>query len=388
MKQLPSRSAAASLPAVLVPYDDNGYPRRRQPAPVVTVPVPTSRGGPSMPRRGRSRRRRITIIAAGVVLAVLAVAVNCAGIGPTTSPEELVRQFFTALTSHDDEQLQRLAGCSGSPLCARGALGEGYEPPQQVVVEASRPTDGPAGDQWRTVAVQYVVGGTRYSETVGVARHQTGMIGHRWSIAEPPGATVELRSPIHDMIRLAAVEVRTASPQPGDSTRRARLWVPPGRYTVSAAGDQLYEPVHTTVTVAGDEDDVTATVEPVLRATVTADVDRQIRARIDDCAQQRDLKPDVDRSLRTFRSCPFDYSSPYAVTDEPTWTVNRYPTVALDSTDGVISVQTTTPGTASVTYRWTFDIVEPRRWTTATDEVEFTVGGSVTLDGPAITWTP
>ena len=45
----------------------------------------------------------------------------------------------------------------------------------------------------------------------------------------------------------------------------------------------------------------------------------------------------------------------------------------------IISVRTTQPGIAVMRYQWSVDILEPRQWTDASNTVEFTITGKVTV---------
>jgi hypothetical protein len=330
------------------------------------------------------------MVAAGIVLALLAViAGSCRGLGPATSPETLIRQLFTALTDRDGDRVRDLASCSSSPLCTAAALHEGYQPPEQLQIRAASTTTGTDGNEHRDIPVHYAIAGAAYDETIGVTRYRQGILGHEWRITEPPGATVDLRSAHRDHLHLAGIDVPANPPNDNTGVDRRLPWAPPGRYSVTAAGDQLYEPTQTTITVAGDSDRVSVTISPVIRPNLLAEVERQIRDRIDHCAEQPDLRPDTDPSPVATDTCPFRHDSPYAITDVPMWRVDRYPTITLDvHEDAVITIRTVTPGSATVAYRWTTDIVEPRRWTSTSSTTDFTIDGHVTLNDGVVTWTP
>jgi hypothetical protein len=94
------------------------------------------------------------------------------------------------------------------------------------------------------------------------------------------------------------------------------------------------------------------------------------RRGIDQCAAQPGPHPTIGTTpLDIIGSCPLSYDIPYTITDTPHWTIDNYPTITLQPhDDGTITVDTTTPGHATLTYRWTLDIVTPQRWTTNTTD--------------------
>jgi hypothetical protein len=166
------------------------------------------------------------------------------------------------------------------------------------------------------------------------------------------------------------------------------LWAPPGRYTVTTAGDLLVNPVRIDFTVTGPPDPQPVELQPTLRPGLHEEINRQIRDHIDQCAAQRTFQPAVGQSVIGSR-CPFTCSSPYTITDRPQWIVKSYPTITLQlQPDGTVPVTTTAPGRITLTYRWSFDIIEPRTWTTETITEPLTIGGHAAITDNTVAWKP
>ncbi|MET7396282.1 hypothetical protein ABZS66_22650 [Dactylosporangium sp. NPDC005572] len=398
-------TSPSQQPAVLVPYDAAGYPMlpaTEAPAYVIRITRPATTPPPAAPH-GKHRTRTVLALVL-VALLVTAAAARCAGAGPTESPDAIVRGFFAALTARDGDQLTTYVACRGNPLCTGSGLTAGYQPPSDPRVLPTPPGTTERDKNRRTITVQYTVGGTTSTESIQMLRTRRGLLGHAWAIAAPPGTELDLRSNAHPRLRLAGIDVAArpigdhdtattliggpldARPGPQPAT----FWAPPGLYTITAPGDQLYAPLETALAVAGGTDGpTTTTFTPTIRPDVLAQTERQIRDVINTCADQRTLKPDLNPAPATPNICPFHADTAYAITDTPTWAVDNYPRIALDVTDSdLVAVRTLEPGIATVTYRWTTDIVEPRRWNTATNTEQFAVAGYVELDHGTITWRP
>jgi hypothetical protein len=187
-------------------------------------------------------------------------------------------------------------------------------------------------------------------------------------------------------VRLAGIDIPTSDDQSA-ATRSSKVWGPPGVYTSTAAGDALFEAAHATITVTGRVDLAPATLPTVLKAGVVEEIQRQIRARIDQCAADPELRPRTDPTA-LLSDCPFSHNTKYALIRTPKWTILQYPSIELRiEDDTTVTVHTTTPGNAQISYDWTFDILEPRTWNTVTAIEDITVAGTVFLDNEEVTWT-
>lgn len=337
------------------------------------------------PRRRHRPHRPILIAAAAGVLLLLTTVIIVTAATATTPATVQVRALFTALAERNPEGLAGLHVCGDSPLCTPGALSRGYEPPQHLQIIS---TDRPANDDL-VITVHYDIGSTGHTDHIGFTRYPHGVIGHEWRITTPPGATLQLHSTYWDTAHLAALDIPTDTTTSNGDRQQSPPWIPPGQYTLTTTGDQLVDPIRTDLTIAGDHNPAPTTLTPTIRADLTQKVNQQIHDRIDQCAAQNELRPAIGSLLDSIHSCPFNYDSPYPGVDSPMWTIDRYPSIALNlGGDRAIIVTTTAPGQATLTYRWTLDFVAPQRWTTETATTPITIGGQVTIDQGAPSWHP
>ncbi|MFF5234972.1 hypothetical protein [Dactylosporangium sp. NPDC000521] len=370
-----------TAPPVLVDYDTTGYPMLPATPPVPRVLRPAGGGGSPGPRRARLSVR--SVAAAVAVLLVAAVAVRCSGIGPTESPESLVRALFAALTAHDGQRVDSLGWCERSPLCSTPGLTTGYQAPENVTILSSTAL----GRDQHQVKVRYTVGGTSAEESVGLTRHRSGMLGHRWGISELPGARLTVRAEAFDEVHVAGVTVRPNMTERSTTAAEPGWFAPPGAYTVAVDAAVPFAATTVIVVVAGGVDPPTAVITPTLSPDVQPAIEQQIQDRIVQCGKQQEFHP-YPPQWRTFQqTCPFAHDPQSPFTKPPVWTVERLPTIMLRVDDrAVVSVKTTSPGIATVRYQWSLDVLEPRQWTDASKTVEFTVDGRVGVADNAPTW--
>jgi hypothetical protein len=82
------------------------------------------------------------------------------------------------------------------------------------------------------------------------------------------------------------------------------------------------------------------------------------------------------------------HSTRYTITDDPVWKVLQYPQIRLDPRpDGTLTVTTTTAGRATIHYRWTLYLRDPREWYDVDAVEKIVVAGRVTADQASPTWT-
>lgn len=347
---------------------------------LLTRPLPGFTTPAYAPRR--PIRRTTTVIAAVGVLTLIIVSTVLILATNTPPPDTQVRALFTALTNHDGPALQNLDVCHDSPLCDQDALASGYQPPQHVRLDAAQPDN----DDHDTITVHYDIDNTNDTDHVGVTRYRHGLLGHEWRITEPPGADLHISSTYWHQAHIAGIDIDTttnlktnAAPSP--------FWAPPGRYTITTTSDPIVDPAHLDLTITDNHQPPPITLTPTIKADLTLQADQQIHTRIDQCAAQPRSNPNVGTSPLDFDSCPFSYDIPYTVVDHLHWTVDQYPTIALHvQDDGTITVATTTPGQATLTYQWTLDIVTPQHWTTASTTMPITIGGHIEVDNGTAVW--
>ncbi|MEV4515590.1 hypothetical protein AB0K00_42360 [Dactylosporangium sp. NPDC049525] len=382
-------AAASTTPSVLVTF---GAPRSAQirPGQRVRLPrLPDTQHPPAvMPPRGHTARTRRRVLQAGALVAAVViglVAVIAILSAPGPDPKDLVRAFFSQLTARDTSRLPAAAPCSRNPLCQPGTLRSGYQPPEHLRIESERsqaPSSPRPGTKERLVVVSYDVDGQHLTDAVTVLYQRTGIFSGFWSISDPPGSTITMPKPAIAPITLAAAKLDMAKPE-----EQTTFWAPPGRYTATRPGNALYEPAEATTIVA--DTPVTITLPATLKPTLTTHVEQQIHDRINACAAQREFKPDTDRSSPNLHNCPMVHLTPYAITTEPLWTVQRYPTIRLDThPDGTVTVTTITPGKATIHYQYSLSILDPREWHTIDATYDLTVNGFARdIDGTT-EWIP
>lgn len=270
------------------------------------------------------------------------------------SPETVVRQHFSALSKRDAEAVlrtlppEKAEELRGSPLLSPEALRDpGYEPPSDLEVldvteEDVTEEDGEIGDRTASVKVRYVVGAARYTSFLRLIRDDASTLAffHRWRVADL-GAPLSVSVPGSTEVMVDGRTVRAQPDQKG--IERVALV---GRHTVRLADNPLLEaaPTKVFVTYAATADgDTGASVDlPVrVRPSATAEVDRQVRQLVDECARSRDIAPE---------GCPFAVPFHYGEVSDVRWKVTAYPQVTVEKEEyGDAPVVTTvTRGTATV----------------------------------------
>ncbi|MGI5243324.1 hypothetical protein [Dactylosporangium sp. CA-139066] len=381
---LTAGTASAWHRAVLVPVSAGHHP----PLPTghrIPLPLVPDQLRPPAPPGARARsprpatRRRVALSATAVAVAVLFVAaVIVIRQSSEPGPADVVRAYFAALAAHDPTRMP--AGqCRGNPLCEPGALRQGYQPPQDVTVGAD---SGTSDD--RHVPVTYTLDGRTVTDTVDVHGIGRGAFGGRvWALTSQPGAQLTLPEQTPAPVTLAAARLPITGSAPV-----ALLWAPPGQYTLTRPATALLQGVQQQLTVTSGPP-IPITLDTTLLPGVAETVDTLVHDRLDACAAKHSFTPTIDTTTNGWHGCPMSYLERYAITDNPTWTIQRYPTLHTEpATDGAVTVSTTSPGRAVIRYRWTTGIVEPRTWTDATDTVDITVSGRVTAPNGTLEWQP
>jgi hypothetical protein len=310
------------------------------------------------------------------------------------TPDRAVQEFFEALAHKDTAALRAAGQCRDGALCEAGALGSGYVPPAGLRIREVR--YGSADGQQlarlpkRThaaVVVTYEVGGKAFDDVVPVRR--AGWFD-AWSISAVPGWRVVVDGSQAPQVKIAAATVK-AFPENnlGNAPVVARLWAPPGVYTVTVPGDPLFEAEPMTLTVGGREQETTLVPVVRLRDDLVAEVDRQVKARLEACAGQATVRPDTDPALLSGNDCPFSALDRYTITRGITWRITRFPRLALTPGAGrTVVVKTVAEGEAEIRYEWTTDILEPRDWQPFSEAIAFDVAGQVTVgDDGKVVWS-
>jgi hypothetical protein len=321
---------------------------------------------------------------------VVVVSVVSAIQSTVYSPDRPVREFFAAMQAHDGARLAELSHCESSPLCTAGALTSGYQAPEQLQIVGVEYGAALSDDQTRrpdrshaVVTVRYRLAGTTHEGRVSLERAGFGLF-RDWSIDTPPGAWLDVVSPRVARAQLAGATVSTVKQAGTGATSQGAVWALPGVYTLTAVPDPLYDARPGSVTVTG-ADRQAAEPQVSLKATVLDEVDRQVRSRIDQCARQSDMRPDVDTGSPG-GGCPFEYASTFTFVRNVRWKIDRYPDLEIRLADDGPQVHTTRPGKATITYEWTTGVLEPRDWNTEKATSDITVSGPVELVDGRPTW--
>lgn len=342
--------------------------------------------GPTLRRWARSRRVRL-VVGGGLVL-VLVVAVGLVVfLRSVNPPDGPVRDFFAALAARDAAKVDQLTECRPASMCGADALRSGYEPPTGVkILEVTygepdkttrRPNKGRA-----TVRVSYELAGATHTDIATLSRTGSGLVRH-WLILHPPGGWLDIVSTTVPTAKLGGATVDTVTAASfGRDSGSVYAW--PGKWTLAAKETPLVAAVPTTVTVAGGGSQQ-LTLDVSVRPEVASEVERQIRTRIDTCATKDALRPNAGGGILS--NCPFSATTSYVYTKDIRWTIVDYPKIEIKKNDdGSVKVRTVTPGHARVDYQVSTDVLEPRRWTPASDTRDIKISGAVSVDNGSIVW--
>jgi hypothetical protein len=330
-----------------------------------------ARAGLRQYRRTPPRRRLIALAVVVVVLITVPATVSIIQ-RVAYAPEEPVAGLVKAFNDRNIARAAELAGCT-SRLCRPDALRTGYEPPTGMSI-ADISVDGDAA----SVLIRYTVGGVR-KETSLLVERDPGLVFRGWSIVA--GATGYLDVVAEDVAsaQVAGATVSTIPVPRGGGGRTGAHEALLGAYTVTPGEHPLYTAQPVTVTMAGELRGVRVTsvaLELTVKPEVGAEVDKQVRARLDECARELEFVP---------RDCPFEYQKVLYKPADPRWRIDAYPKLEIYPSDRVtltkapLDVRTVEPGKATITY--TSDGVPQ----TAT--VDVTVRGVVSVEAGKITWT-
>lgn len=319
----------------------------------------------------RPNRRRRRWILAGVGAVVMLVAAGSLVRIAGSTPESTVRSFFDALAARDPAGALRvtapeIAGPASREVIDESVLGSpDYLPPADVQVAGVTIEDRDA-----VAEVSFTVAGREHQVAVRLRRDDgfRDTLLPRWLVidaigsiglgAAPPTVTVNGR------------------PVPAYDPQGPRfLPVLPGGYQVGVPDtDPLWQQRAVAVQVA-PPGAATVDVPMVPRPEVRDQVERQLTARLDRCADSAELAPP---------GCPFGYRAGGRVEDVG-WRIARYPAVALSaerrSGETVLAVASSRDGEAVVTGdRGAFgrlDVVVP-----------FPISGVATFRGTAVVFQP
>ncbi|GAB1510190.1 hypothetical protein [Actinophytocola sp. KF-1] len=278
----------------------------------------------------------VAIVAGLVVIAVVATVVTVSLVTP--GPKDVVRSYMDAIRSGDTRAALDMAGEPEDDgrlrFLAADALADEWT--VTSVVERHR------RDEETDVDVTITTG-----DTTGQGRFHLVHGDDGWTI-ESPFVRVDLVVGGLGTIELGKVRQTVAGSDPGTTVS---LLLFPGVYDLfPSLGDRVtFEPGFLVAAPQPSVDDterVTATY--TLTDTGTADANRAIAARVEECASMRDLSPD---------GCPFsveDERALYRYSDvvDVTWAVTTLPEARFaPSPDGTLQLILRKPGTLTLSGR-------------------------------------
>ncbi|MEU4240957.1 hypothetical protein [Actinoplanes sp. NPDC026619] len=263
-------------------------------------------------RRGLLALGTGRLIALGVTLVVLlgagfiAVLVVALGIG-RDGPDSAVKEYFAALADGDAEKALRhtyegTGAAKDNPLLTSAALTDPARRPSAVTISKARALSG--AKSWRAVAA-YVANGKDVNMIVTIRQ-----IDGKYVVLE---AFTALRvTPGVQGLTVNGVAV----PAAGET-----LTVFPGSYQVKAAGNALLAEVDVMADQAGGSYASASIFSRELAPGVQAEVDKQVRAKLDGCMKSTSDAPP---------GCPFRAFLPG---EKPSvrWTMPTYPKVEVSS---------------------------------------------------------
>lgn len=293
-------------------------------------------------------------------------------------PAQTVRAYFAALADGDAGAAQRLTVGDGTEpgvrtLDAATLRSDGYAPPRNVRIDKLDKGDS---DDDASARVSFDLGGRRQTMLLQLRRDDDAVAGvfHRWRIV---GGTYRMDVTAYGVDSVLIAGQQIPFPEDQNSVSVAAL---PGDYTVALPQQPLLtaDPLHAYV---GGSDLGAASLDlvPTIRDEAVQEVDRQVRAHLDECARSTSLSPPT---------CPFGSYTYYEVRNVH-WRIVDYPLYTVELSQyqpGSLVVNTTERGSAEVTGTEVSSFggsTYPYR-----DTVSFSVSGTVTASGGSVTWQP
>jgi hypothetical protein len=322
----------------------------------------------------RSHRRPVLIGLAVVGALVAALGVLYLADWYFFRPAHTVEAYFDALAGRDSARALELLvpgdADQDQRLLDRAVLrSHAYAPPQGVRLESVESLEG--DDNSVIAQVSFTLGGQRRTMALELRRDEHAVAGvfRRWRIA---GGVYPVSVTAYGVDAIVAGGVNVPFAEGSDSVQLAAL---PGDYSVVLPDQPLLTAPEAHV-YAGDEAGSAVAIEPTIRPGVEEEVDRQVRATIDECAAQTTLSPP---------DCPFQ-SYAFSEVRNVRWKITEYPVLRLGISQfqrGQVVVETAQSGQADVT--GSVDDGFGGKYAYQ-DEVAISISGTVTASGGTITW--
>jgi hypothetical protein len=325
----------------------------------------------------RSYRRHVLVGAVVVGAVVVALCAVQAVEWLFFRPQHTVSAYFDALAARDAAAAGRLLDDGGDDGVIAAVLGpealtsDGYTPPADVRIRGVQTSDDTA-----FVEVSFELGGERRDLTLHLRRDARRMAGlfDRWRILDGR-YKVSVRAPGLDTVVIAGVPVRFP-----EGAHEVTVAAFPGAYSVALPEHPLFTAAEATLYagVVSEDPDPTVEIIPAIAPAARDEIERQVRAHLDTCAESTELAPE---------NCPFFVFSFFRDVQSVRWQIDRYPTISVDVDAGGrrAFVRTITRGLAVAVWE---EVTWDGRTVENTDEVAFSVSGVVTVSGGTLTFRP
>lgn len=340
-----------------------GKPLAGHDAPPVPPDPPVAEGIVRLNVLRRKANRRALVVVLVVLLLICGYGIFMQIQNKFHEPADPVKALFAALDSGDFDTAGKLAGCAGSPLCKRSVLAEGYTPPVAATITTTSYNGPPDQDTGRPnrdsawVGVEYRLGERKVTTSVRVDRDSSGWF-RRWHVSGGGFGLLDVISKVTNEVKVALARLATIpearDPHAGTFGKVSPHPALPGLYTIVMPEDPLFDSTPIVVAVPGAAEDAQPTEAQLggevftIKPAAVAEVTRQMRVQIDECAERTDLYP---------LKCPFQAPGVVAFATEVRWTVVEYPQITFrpvgstsSGDDGYAEVTSAVKGKASATY--------------------------------------
>ncbi|GAB3156282.1 hypothetical protein GCM10027290_53930 [Micromonospora sonneratiae] len=295
-------------------------------------------------------------------------------------PASAVEAYFDALADRDPEAALENVVAESVPTEYRELLqgsvldGPDYTPPSDMEIVSTEKE----GDK-ATVEVSYALAGKQYQITMKLVRSDESTLGmfRRWHITNGLFSASVSAAAVKSFV-LNGKEI--VADEDNDLGRPALI----GAYKFGVGDNRFFEAEPGTLYVTGVsyEDmtrpgDTSEDVEPGhvrltvrLKEATRQEIDQQIDAYLNRCAESADLDPD---------GCPFS-TYIWGEATEVSWKITRKPTIEIAFSGSGLVVDTETRGEAEVSYN--------SSGTARSETISFRVRGIVSLDGEKLVFNP
>ncbi|MDY6051297.1 MAG: hypothetical protein SPI83_02660 [Rothia sp. (in: high G+C Gram-positive bacteria)] len=309
----------------------------------------------------------------GVLAAILIALASLALINRLVyGPEGQVRAYFAAVREGDGSKALGILGAqvpeASVAMLDGDALQASLTGMKHLSAEAVTVTDG--GER-ATVTVTYTLEGQEGSTDFHL--HKVGShwgVFDRWQIDASELPTVEVTS---NSVEAATLNNTKVSVEGG--AREFAVFYP-GSYTVTYESALYTASSQTVAVTAPAGEPLPLAVELTPSETAATSVQQQVKTYLDTCATKNSLYP---------AGCPFEYDFSGRVDGDVTWLVTEYPQAQVTLAGGKWALGKSS-GEAEISFT-ELDLYTGKTQQ-VTETVMFTLAGSLTADGEALTFTP